>query len=162
MFLSLSGAEIYSPYVGDSEKAVREVFKRARAGAPAIIFLDEVDALVGKRSSTSAGNNIAERVLSTVLNEVDGIESAGDVVVVAATNRLQALDPAFLRPGRMDRKVFIGLPDPAARRAVLGVHAGRMPLSPEVDLDRLASITEGFSGAGELMSVFRHRTAACG
>ena len=110
MFLAVSGAEIYSPYVGDSEKAIRDVFKRARACAPSIVFLDEVDALVGKRGPALTGNSVAERVLSTVLNEMDGVESAGEVVVVAATNRLESLDSAFLRPGRIDRKIYIGLP----------------------------------------------------
>lgn len=148
-FWSINGAQIYSPYVGDSEKAIRTLFKRARQTAPSVIFLDEVDALVGSRSqeSSGSGNGVAERVLSTVLNEMDGIESAGQVLVVAATNRPDMLDSAFLRPGRIDRIVFVPPPDLAARKEILRVKTRGMPVGPDVDFDEIAAKTHLYTGA---------------
>eukprot|EP00730_Choanoeca_flexa_P001888 TRINITY_DN10826_c0_g1_i5.p1 TRINITY_DN10826_c0_g1~~TRINITY_DN10826_c0_g1_i5.p1 ORF type:complete len:714 (+),score=101.96 TRINITY_DN10826_c0_g1_i5:152-2143(+) len=144
-FLTLNGAQIFSPYVGDSEAEIRRIFQRARAAAPSILFLDEVDALVGKRSSS--GRSVAARVLSTLLNEMDGIESAGHVLVLAATNRPDQLDAAFLRPGRIDRSVFIPPPDLLGRQKIFQAVTSSMPVDPDVDFESLARQTEGYTGA---------------
>lgn len=146
-FWSINGAQIYSQFVGDSEKAIRSLFKRARQTAPSVIFLDEVDALVGSRSQEMSGNGVSERVLSTVLNEMDGVESAGQVLVVAATNRPDMLDSAFLRPGRIDRIVYVPPPDLPARREILRVKTKGMPVASDVDFDDLASRTHLYTGA---------------
>ncbi|KAJ1964505.1 hypothetical protein GGI12_001377 [Dipsacomyces acuminosporus] len=154
-FFSINGAALYSPYVGDSERAVREVFKRARASSPSVIFFDEVEAIVGKRafsssSSGAGGDSVQERVLSTLLNEMDGVEgdgAGGNVLVVGATNRIDMMDAALLRPGRFDRIVYVPPPDRDARREILAIRGRKMPLHEDVDFDRLADLTEGFSGA---------------
>jgi transitional endoplasmic reticulum ATPase len=147
-FWAINGAQIYSPYVGDSEKALRTLFKRARQTSPSVIFLDEVEALVGSRSSQeSTGGGVSERVLSTLLNEMDGVESAGQVLVVAATNRPDMLDAAFLRPGRIDRVLYVPPPDAAARCEILRVKTRGMPLAADVDLEGLATQTERYTGA---------------
>ncbi|KAJ1941824.1 hypothetical protein FBU59_003385 [Linderina macrospora] len=148
-FLSINGAALYSPYVGDSEKAVREIFKRARASSPAVIFFDEVEAIVGKRAfdSSTGGDSVQERILSTLLNEMDGVEVANNVLVIGATNRIDMIDAALLRPGRFDRIIYVPPPDCGARKEILQIRARRMPLAEDVEFDRLAMETEGFSGA---------------
>ena len=147
-FHSLNGAQIFSPYLGDAEETVRETFKRARLGAPAILFMDEVDAIVGNRASGgSDSGGVQERVLSTLLNEMDGVESAGGVLVVGATNRPDMLDSAFLRAGRIDRMVYVPPPDVAGRLAILKVHTDKIPLGSDVNMTTLAECTDGFSGA---------------
>ncbi|KAJ1822056.1 hypothetical protein LPJ56_001006 [Coemansia sp. RSA 2599] len=147
-FFSLSGASIYSPYVGDSEKAVREVFRKARASAPSVLFFDEIETMVGKRSAESTGDSVQERILSTMLNEMDGVDGMLDgVLVIGATNRVDMVDAALLRPGRFDRVLYVPPPDERARREILGIRARRMALADDVDMDRLARCTEGFSGA---------------
>ena len=147
-FHSLNGAQIFSPYLGDAEETVRETFKRARLGAPAILFMDEVDAIVGNRAAGgSDSSGVQERVLSTLLNEMDGVESAGGVLVVGATNRPDMLDSAFLRAGRIDRMVYVPPPDLAGRLAILKVHTAKIPLATDVNLSVYAKCTEGFSGA---------------
>eukprot|EP00051_Salpingoeca_urceolata_P016906 m.227460 g.227460 ORF g.227460 m.227460 type:complete len:794 (-) comp18815_c0_seq2:96-2477(-) len=147
-FLTLNGAQLYSPFVGDSERTLRDVFRQARAAAPAVLFLDEVDALVGRRQSGSEGGNKAqERVLSTLLNEMDGIEGTSGVLVVAATNRLDALDAAFLRPGRIDHILHIPLPDETSRLEILRVHSRHLCIGDDVDLAMFARNTPGCSGA---------------
>lgn len=149
-FLSVSGAAIYSPYLGDAEAFMRELFKRARLAAPAIIFLDEIDSIVGSRTDAGSGSrdDVRERVLSTLLNEMDGFERMAGVVVVAATNRVDLLDKALMRPGRFDRTIRVGLPDQDARAQIFRVHTRKMPLDPEtVSLDALAAETMFMSGA---------------
>ena len=150
-FVSVAGPELLDKYVGESEKAVREVFDRARQAAPAIVFFDEIDAIVGTRGEASEAT---ERVVSQLLAELDGLAENPNVVVLAATNRREAIDPALLRPGRLESHVEVPLPDRAARREILAVHADGKPLSPAVDLDSIAGETEGLSGA-QLAAVVR-------
>lgn len=158
---SLSGADVYSPYVGDAERAVREAFQRARAAPPSIVFLDEVDAMVGRRGLTAATVSSASSsgVLATLLNEMDGVEWVPGVLVIGATNRPAALDPALLRPGRFELSLEVPLPDEAGRCEILEVHTRRMPLATDVSLASIARATDTFSGA-ELQAVCRE-AAVC-
>eukprot|EP00041_Stephanoeca_diplocostata_P016765 m.331406 g.331406 ORF g.331406 m.331406 type:complete len:229 (-) comp20477_c0_seq1:465-1151(-) len=127
---------------------VRDVFRKARLSSPSIVFLDEVDAIVGNRDRAgSDSGGVQERVLATLLTEMDGIESAGQVLIVAATNRRDCLDKAFVRAGRIDRAILVPLPDEAARRSILGIKTRQMPLAEDVDLSSIASLTDGCSGA---------------
>jgi transitional endoplasmic reticulum ATPase len=144
-FISIKGPELLSKWVGESEKAVREIFKKARQTAPTIIFFDEIDSLVPRRGSSS-DSNVTERVVNQLLTEIDGLEDLHDIVIVGATNRPDMVDPALLRPGRFDRIILTSVPDKKARLEILKVHTKGMPLK-EVDLDYLAEQTEGFVGA---------------
>ncbi|KAI9316676.1 P-loop containing nucleoside triphosphate hydrolase protein [Dichotomocladium elegans] len=150
-FLSINGAQLYSPYVGDSEKIIRTTFQKARASAPSIIFLDEIEAIVGKRNmgngGSGSGDSVQERVLSTLLNEMDGVETAESVLVVGATNRPDMLDAALLRPGRFDRLVYVPPPDIAAREEILRIHTRNTKLSDDVDLKSIAQRTSMYTGA---------------
>jgi len=154
-FLAISPAEIFSPYVGDSEKAVLEVFKKARVGAPTILFIDEIDALVASRDTEGRKAN-SDRVLAALLTEMDGLGGEGGqrVVVVAATNRPETLDPALTRPGRLDSIVEVGLPDATTRVAILSTLLQNVPTEPDMDLQIVAEETQGRSGA-ELEAVVR-------
>ncbi len=143
-FVSVAGPELIDKYVGESEKAVREVFDRARQAAPAIVFFDEIDAIVGTRGETSEAT---ERVVSQLLSELDGLSENPNLIVLAATNRREAIDPALLRPGRLESHVQVPLPDTAARRAILAVHAEGKPIADDVDLGSVAAETDGRSGA---------------
>ncbi|WP_336003248.1 AAA family ATPase [Halorientalis halophila] len=143
-FVHVAGPELLDKYVGESEKAVREVFDRARQAAPSIVFFDEIDAIAGRRGET---NEATERVVSQLLTELDGLAENPNLVVLAATNRREALDPALLRPGRLEEHVAVPTPDEAARREILAVHTRGKPLTDDVALDDLAAETEGFSGA---------------
>ncbi|WP_254837957.1 AAA family ATPase [Natronomonas marina] len=143
-FVSVAGPELLDKYVGESEKAVREVFDRARQAAPAIVFFDEIDAIAGVRGEASEAS---ERVVSQLLTELDGLAENPNLVVLAATNRRESLDPALLRPGRLESHVEVPAPDRAARREILEVHARGKPLADDVDLAALADDTEGLSGA---------------
>ena len=143
--LSVKGAELLSKWVGESEQAVRELFRRAREAAPSLVFLDEVDALAPPRGGSTDGGT-TDRVVAALLTEMDGVESLRDVVVVGATNRPDLVDPALLRPGRLERLVFVPPPDAAARAAVLAAASKAVPLE-RVDLDELGRRTEGFSAA---------------
>ncbi|KAI9139982.1 P-loop containing nucleoside triphosphate hydrolase protein [Paraphysoderma sedebokerense] len=155
-FIAIKGPELFNKYVGESEKKVREVFRKARAVSPSIVFFDEIDAVAVKRSSSSdSGNSVGDRVLSQLLNELDGIESLVNVTVVAATNRPDVLDPALLRPGRIDRLLYIPPPTYASRLSILKIQTSRMSVSNSVTsafLESLASLTEGYSGA-EMVSI---------
>jgi transitional endoplasmic reticulum ATPase len=145
-FISVKGPEVLSMWVGESERKIREIFKRAKQVAPAIIFLDEIDALAPRRG-TYTGTHVTETVVSQLLTEISGIEELKGVVIIAATNRPDLVDPALLRPGRIDRFVFIPPPDEKARLQILKVHTKNTPLAKDVDLNEIAKRTEGFSGA---------------
>ncbi|KAJ2852400.1 hypothetical protein IWW36_000287 [Coemansia brasiliensis] len=148
-FLSVSGASLYSPFVGDAERTLRELFRKARAARPSVIFFDEIEAMVGKRAMGGSGNadSVQERILSTLLNEMDGVEAADDVLVVGATNRIDMIDDALLRPGRFDRIIYVPPPDLQAREDILRIKTRSMPLDETVDIGGLARKTELFSGA---------------
>ena len=146
-FISVKGPALLSKYVGESEQGVREVFRKARQAAPCIIFFDEIDALVPVRSGSSSDSHVAERVLSQFLSEVDGIEELKGVLVLGATNRLDMLDPAVLRPGRFDEVVEIPIPNEKDRKEIFEIHLQNKPLAPRIGLDDFVSKTEGFSGA---------------
>ena len=150
-FIAVRGPEILSKWVGESEKAIREIFRRARTYAPAVIFFDEIDAIAPRRGSGIGDAHVTERIVSQLLTEMDGLEELHDVVVIAATNRADLLDPALLRPGRFDRIIEVGLPDLEARREIFKIHMSKhknvLDSNLEELADRLASITEGFSGA---------------
>ena len=148
-FISVKGPELLSKYVGTSEERVREVFRKAREAAPCIVFFDEVDALAPIRSDGAMDSGVASRVLAQVLTEMDGIEGLDGVVILGATNRLDRLDPALLRPGRFDEIVRIDRPNADARRAILRIHLQSKPLAPSLSdaVDALLARTDGFSGA---------------
>ncbi|RKN17152.1 AAA family ATPase [Micromonospora musae] len=144
--LSVKGAELLSKWVGESERAVRELFRRAREAAPSLIFLDEVDALAPVRGQASDGGT-TDRVVAALLTELDGVEALRNVVVVGATNRPDLVDPALLRPGRLERLVYVPPPDGPARKEILRAAARNVPLAPEVDLAALGDELDGFSAA---------------
>jgi len=145
-FISVKGPELLSKWVGESERGVREVFRKARQAAPCIIFFDEIDSIVPPRGR-DLGTNVTERVVSQILVELDGLDALKDVVVVAATNRPDMVDPALMRPGRIDRMLYIPEPDLEARKAIIRIHTRGKPLGPDLDLDRLAEQMEGYNGA---------------
>ncbi|HEX9196630.1 MAG TPA: CDC48 family AAA ATPase, partial [Candidatus Bathyarchaeia archaeon] len=153
-FISIKGPELFSKWVGESEKAIREVFRKGRTAAPSIIFFDELDSVVPRRGTGFGDSGVSERVISQLLTELDGIESLENVVVIGATNRPDIIDPAILRPGRFDRLIFVPAPDHATRMQILKIHCTNMPLSQDVDLDHVASQTGGYSGA-DLEAVVR-------
>jgi transitional endoplasmic reticulum ATPase len=146
-FISIKGPEIFSKWVGESEKAIREVFRKGRTAAPAIIFFDELDAIVPKRGLGYADSGASERVISQLLTEIDGIESLQNVLVIAATNRPDILDPAVLRPGRFDRLIYVPSPDLDSLKEIFKIHTRSMPLSRDVDMDDIARKAQGYSGA---------------
>ncbi len=145
-FISVRGPEFLSKWVGESERMVRETFRKAKAAAPCVIFFDEIDAITPVRG-TSADAQVTERVISQILTEMDGLEELHNVTVIAATNRPDLVDPALLRPGRFDRHLFIPPPDLATRRAILAIHTKRKPLAADVDLEQVAKQTDKYSGA---------------
>jgi len=144
-FILLNGPEIMSKFYGESEKKIRDIFEEAEKNAPSIIFIDEIDAIAPKREDV--GGEVERRVVSQILTMMDGLKSRGNVVVVGATNRINALDPALRRPGRFDREIIINVPDKEGRLAVLKIHTRGMPLTKEVKLEEIASVTHGFVGA---------------
>ncbi|SDY15333.1 AAA family ATPase [Halopenitus persicus] len=143
-FITVDGPEITSKYKGESEKRLREVFDRARENAPAIVFFDEIDSIAGERDD---GGDLENRVVGQLLSLMDGLDARGDVIVIGATNRVDALDPALRRGGRFDREIEIGVPGEAGRRQILEVHTRRTPLADDVDLEAIAARTHGFVGA---------------
>ncbi|HEX69143.1 MAG TPA: AAA family ATPase, partial [Candidatus Bathyarchaeota archaeon] len=145
-FISVKGPEVLTMWVGESERKIRELFKRAKQVAPSIIFFDEIDALAPKRG-VYYGTRVTETIVSQLLTEISGLEELKDVVIIAATNRPDLIDPALLRPGRIDRLVLVPAPDEKGRLEILKVHTRNMPLDKDVDLKELAKKTEGFSGA---------------
>jgi transitional endoplasmic reticulum ATPase len=145
-FISIKGPELLSKYVGESERAIRETFRKARQAAPTIIFFDEIDSIVPTRGA-AFDTGVTERVVSQILTELDGLEELKNVIVVAATNRPDMVDPALLRPGRLDRFILIKPPDLKERDAIFNIHLKGKPLSPDVDVANLAKRTEGYVGA---------------
>jgi transitional endoplasmic reticulum ATPase len=151
-FISVRGPELLSKWVGESEKGIREVFRKAKQAAPCIIFFDEIDSLAPVRGYGLGESMVTERVVSQLLTELDGIQELHDVIVLAATNRIDMVDPALLRAGRFDKLVFIPLPDKNARKQILEIHFKGKPLAPEINIERIPDATDGFSGA-DLASV---------
>ncbi len=145
-FISVKGPEILSKWVGESEKAIREIFKKARQAAPCIVFFDEIDSIASMRGMES-GARVGERVLNQLLTEMDGLEELHNVTVIAATNRPELLDPALVRPGRFDKVLLVQAPEEDARREIFKVHTKDMPLAKDVDFDYLVKNTGGYSGA---------------
>ncbi|MFX1490918.1 MAG: CDC48 family AAA ATPase [Promethearchaeota archaeon] len=152
-FIAIRGPEIFSKWVGESEKGIRKIFRKARQVAPSIIFFDELDSLAPARGQWH-GSHVYESVLNQLLAELDGMEELKNVVVIAATNRPEIIDKALLRPGRFDRIILVPAPDQEARLEILQVHTRNMPLHDDVDLQKIAKITEGYSGA-DLANVVR-------
>ncbi|XP_041267938.1 LOW QUALITY PROTEIN: ATPase family protein 2 homolog [Onychostruthus taczanowskii] len=153
-FLAVKGPELMNKYVGESERAVREIFRKARAVSPSILFFDEIDALAVERGNSSGAGNVADRVLAQLLTEMDGIEQLKDVTILAATNRPDMIDKALLRPGRIDRIIYVPLPDAATRKEIFRLHFQSMPVSNEVCLAELVERTHKYSGA-EITAVCR-------
>ena len=145
-FIAVKGPQLLSMWIGELERGVREVFRKARQAAPCIIFFDEIDAVAPRRGG-GGGGQVTERVVAQLLTELDGIEDLKGVVVLAATNRIDRLDPALLRPGRLEFHIELPMPDAAARRAILQVHMKRMPLGKDVKIEALVQSTEGLVGA---------------
>jgi len=146
-FITIKGPEVFSKWVGESEKAIREVFRKGRMAAPSVIFFDEFDSLVPRRGMGFADSGVTERVISQLLTEMDGILTLEDVVVIAASNRPDIVDPAVLRPGRFDRLIYVPEPDEKARLDIFKLYTKDMPLAKDVDIKQLASITKSYSGA---------------
>jgi transitional endoplasmic reticulum ATPase len=144
-FIPISGPEIMSKFYGESEARLREIFKEAKEKAPTIIFIDEIDSIAPKREEVTG--EVERRVVSQLLSLMDGLEARGKVIVIAATNRPNAIDPALRRPGRFDREIEIKVPDKKGRYEILQIHTRHMPLTQDVDLERLAAVTHGFVGA---------------
>ncbi|WP_135824351.1 CDC48 family AAA ATPase [Halorussus ruber] len=159
-FISIKGPELLSKWVGESEKGVREVFSKARENAPTVVFFDEIDSIATERGSGGGGGTqVSERVVSQLLTELDGLEELEDVVVIATSNRPDLIDSALLRPGRLDRHVHVPVPDEEARKAIFEVHTRNKPVADDVDLDWLASETEGYVGA-DIEAVTREASMA--
>ncbi|MGC8752524.1 MAG: AAA family ATPase, partial [Fervidicoccaceae archaeon] len=144
-FIAISGPEIMSKFYGESEQRLREIFQQAQENAPSIIFIDEIDSIAPKREEVTG--EVERRVVAQLLTLMDGLKERGRVVVIGATNRPNAVDPALRRPGRFDREIEIGPPDVKARKEILMVHTRNVPLAEDVDLDKIASMTHGFTGA---------------
>ncbi len=145
-FIAVNGPEIFSKWVGESEKAIREIFKKAKQVAPCVIFFDEIDSIAPKRGLYGS-SHVTETVVNQILAEMDGIEKLEKVVIIGATNRPDIIDQALLRPGRFDRFVYIGIPDKGQRKKIFEIHTKRMPLNKDVDIEKLAEKTEGYTGA---------------
>ena len=146
-FISIKGPELLSKWVGESEKGIREIFRKARQAAPCIIFLDEVDALVPRRSSGGLGSHVTENVVSQILTEIDGLEELHNVLIIGATNRLDIIDDALLRPGRFDRIIKVSNPDAKGRQHIFQIHTKKKPLASDVNIVKLVELTDSFSGA---------------
>jgi transitional endoplasmic reticulum ATPase len=146
-FISIKGPELLSKWVGESEKGVREIFRKARMAAPCIIFFDEIDALVPRRGSGGSDSHVTENVVSQILTEIDGLEELNNVLIIGATNRLDIVDPALLRPGRFDRVIEVPNPDITGIEMILKIHTKDKPLADDVNLKTLAEAARGFSGA---------------
>jgi transitional endoplasmic reticulum ATPase len=146
-FISIKGPELLSKWVGESEKGIREIFRKARQAAPCIIFLDEVDALVPRRGSGGSNSHVTENVVSQILTEIDGLEELNNVLIIAATNRLDIVDEAFLRPGRFDRIIKVPNPDEKGRQHIFEIHTKSKPLASDAKISEIVKLTDNFSGA---------------
>jgi len=146
-FISIKGPELLSKWVGESEKAIREVFRKAKMAAPCIVFFDEFDSIAPSRGRHTSDSGVSEKVLSQFLTELDGLEVMKDIVVIAATNRPDILDPALIRPGRIDRILLVPAPEEKAKLEILRIFTKEMPLASNLQIEKLAESTEGFSGA---------------
>ena len=146
-FIATKSSDLLSKWYGESEQQIARLFARARQVAPTVIFIDELDSLVPARGGGLGEPQVTERVVNTILSEMDGLEELQSVVVIGATNRPNLIDPALLRPGRFDELIYVAVPDKAGRRHILGIHTKKMPLAPNVDLDDMAARTERFTGA---------------
>ncbi len=146
-FISIKGPELLSKWVGESEKGIREIFRKARQAAPCIIFLDEVDALVPRRGSGGSNSHVTENVVSQILTEIDGLEELNNVLIIAATNRLDIVDEAFLRPGRFDRIIKVTNPDEKGRQHIFEIHTKSKPLASDAKISEIVKLTDNFSGA---------------
>jgi transitional endoplasmic reticulum ATPase len=146
-FISIKGPELLSKWVGESEKGVREIFRKARQAAPCIIFFDEIDAIAPARGADFGDSHVTERVISQMLTELDGLEVLTNVVVIAATNRPDIIDSALLRPGRFDRLLYVPPPDYESRKQIILIHTKKKPLADDINIDNLASKTDGYTGA---------------
>ena len=146
-FVTIKGPEVFSKWVGESEKAIREVFRKARMAAPTVIFFDEIDSLLPRRGLGFADSGVTQRVISQLLTEMDGIVTLEDIVVIAATNRPDIVDPAVLRPGRFDRLIYVPQPDEKSRLEIFNIYTKNMPLTKDVDVAHLAIVTKNYSGA---------------
>ena len=146
-FISVKGPELLSKWVGESEKGVREIFRKARQAAPCIVFFDELDAVAPRRGGSDGDSHVTERVISQMLTEMDGLEDLKGVVVIGATNRPDMIDEALLRPGRFDRLLEVPVPDREARMQIFQIHTRNKPLDRSVSLDKLVEMTDGYTGA---------------
>jgi transitional endoplasmic reticulum ATPase len=146
-FISIKGPELLSKWVGESEKGVREVFRKARQAAPCIIFFDEIDAIAPRRGGDFGDTHVTERLISQLLTELDGLEILTNVIVIGATNRPDIIDPALLRPGRFDRLLYVPPPDRDSRIQIIKIHTRKKPLADDVNVEQLADHTEGYTGA---------------
>ncbi|MCL5105844.1 MAG: AAA family ATPase, partial [Candidatus Marsarchaeota archaeon] len=153
-FISIKGPELLSKYVGESEKATREIFRKARMAAPCIIFIDEIDSIATPRDSGEDSTLVGQRVVDTLLTEMDGLQEIKNVIVVAATNRPDMIDPALLRPGRFDKIIEIPIPNEKAREEIFKVHTKKMPLEKDVSVKEIASAAVNYTGA-EIENVCR-------
>jgi transitional endoplasmic reticulum ATPase len=146
-FISIKGPELLSKWVGESEKGVREVFRKARQAAPCIVFFDEIDAIAPNRGGMGSDSHVTERVISQLLTELDGLEVLSNVIIIAATNRPDIIDAALLRPGRFDRLLYVPPPDKESRIQIFKIHTSKKPLADDVNIETLAAHTEGYTGA---------------
>jgi transitional endoplasmic reticulum ATPase len=146
-FISIRGPELLSKWVGESERGIREVFKKARQSAPCVVFFDEIDAIAPSRGSRIGDSGVTDRMVNQLLTEMDGIQPLKHIVVIGATNRIDILDPALLRPGRFDSIIYIPPPDLESRFQILKVHTRKMPLANDINLKEIATLTEGYTGA---------------
>jgi len=146
-FISIKGPELFSKWVGESEKGIREVFRKARQASPCVVFFDEIDSVAPKRLTGEGDAHVGQRIVSQLLTEMDGLEDLRGVVVIGATNRPDIIDEALLRPGRFDRLLEIPLPDNDAIKEILKIHMAKKPIDSSVDLDKLVGLTKGYSGA---------------
>ncbi len=158
-FISIKGPELLNKYVGESEKGVREVFEKARSNAPTVVFFDEIDSIAGERGQQAGDAGVGERVVSQLLTELDGLEELEDVVVIATTNRPDLIDPALIRPGRLDRHLHVPVPDANAREKIFEVHTREKPLADDIDFADLADRTDGYVGA-DIEAVCREASMA--
>ncbi len=159
-FISVKGPELFSKWVGESEKGIREVFKKGRSAAPSIVFFDELDSVAPRRAADPEDSGASEHVISQLLTEMDGIESLVNVVVIGASNRPDIIDPAILRPGRFDKLIYVPPPDYQSRLQILRIHTQTMPLAPDVDIDQIARQTAAYSGA-DIEAVCREAGLIC-